>query len=100
MANLSDMQANLRDIQSSQNVILAHFHVVWHTVRCEVCNLQMPYTGEYRDLLTVLPMREPSIFRGIAVSLLRPVIGSNVEIDVVALNWVADVRKQIAAAFK
>jgi len=36
----------------------------------------------------------------IAVSLLRPVIGSNVEIDVVALNWVADVRKQIAAAFK
>ena len=36
------------------------------------------------------------IFRGIAVSLLRPVIGSNVEIDVVALNWVADVRKQIA----
>ena len=55
---------------------------------------------EYRDLLIVLPMREPSIFRGIAVSLLRPVIGSNVEIDVVALNWVADVRKQIAAAFK
>ena len=54
----------------------------------------------YRDLLTVLPMREPSIFRGIAVSLLRPVIGSNVEIDVVALNWVADVRKQVAAAFK
>ena len=54
----------------------------------------------YRDLLIVLPMREPSIFRGIAVSLLRPVIGSNVEIDVVALNWVADVRKQIAAAFK
>ena len=50
----------------------------------------------YRDLLIVLPMREPSIFRGIAVSLLRPVIGSNVEIDVVALNWVADVRKQIA----
>ena len=48
----------------------------------------------------VLPMREPSIFRGIAVSLLRPVIGSNVEIDVVAMNWVADVRKQIAAAFK
>ena len=28
-------------------------------------------------------MREPSIFRGIAVSLLRPVIGSNVEIDVI-----------------
>ena len=25
-------------------------------------------------------------------------IGSNVEIDVVALNWVADVRKQIAAS--
>ena len=50
---------------------------------------------QYRDLLTVLPMREPSIFRGIAVSLLRPVIGSNVEIDVVALNWVADVRKQM-----
>ena len=45
-------------------------------------------------------MREPSIFRGIAVSVLRPVIGSDVEIDVVALNWVADVRKQIAAAFK
>ena len=45
-------------------------------------------------------MREPSIFHGIAVSLLRPVIGSNVEIDVVTLNWVADVRKQIAAAFK
>ena len=30
----------------------------------------------YRDLLIVLPMREPSIFRGIAVSLLRRVIGS------------------------
>ena len=44
-------------------------------------------------------MREPSIFRGIAVSLLRPVIGTNVEIDVVALNWFA-VRKQFAAAFK
>ena len=58
------------------------------------------YTRLYRDLLIVLLMREPSIFRGIAVSLLRPVIGSNVEIDVVALNWVADVRKQIAAAFK
>ena len=42
---------------------------------------------KYRDLLIVLPMREPSTFRGIAVSLLRPVIGSNVEIDVVALNW-------------
>ena len=53
--------------------------------------------AKYRDLLIVLPMREPSIFRGISVSLLRPVIGSNVEIDVVALNWVADVRKQIAA---
>ena len=55
--------------------------------------------AEYRDLLIVLPTREPSKFRGIAVSLLRPVIGSNVEIDVVALmnctNWVADVRKQI-----
>ena len=50
--------------------------------------------NKYRDLLIVLPMREPSIFRGIVVSLLRPVIGSNVEIDVVALNWVADVRKQ------
>ena len=48
---------------------------------------------KYPDLLIVLPMREPSIFRGIAVSLLRLVIGSNVEIDVVALNWVADVRK-------
>ena len=45
-------------------------------------------------------MREPSIFHGIAVSLLWPVIGSNVEIDVVALNWFADVRKQIAATFK
>ena len=33
------------------------------------------------DLLIVLPMREPSIFRGIAVSLLRPVIGSNFEIE-------------------
>ena len=54
----------------------------------------------YCNLLIVLPLHEPSIFRGIAVSLLRPVIGSNVEIDVVALNWVADVRKQIAAAFK
>ena len=43
-------------------------------------------------------MREPSIFRGIAVSLLRLVIGSNVEIDVVELNWVADVRKQIRFA--
>ena len=32
---------------------------------------------EYRDLLIVLPKREPSIFRGIALSLLRPVIGSN-----------------------
>ena len=42
-------------------------------------------------------MREPSIFRGISVSLLRPVIGSNVEIDVFALNWAADVHKQIAA---
>ena len=45
-------------------------------------------------------MREPSIFRGIAVSLLRPVIDSNVEIDIVALNWFAHVRKQFAAAFK
>ena len=45
-------------------------------------------------------MPESSIFRGIAVSLLRPVIGCNVETDVVVLNWVADVRKQIAAAFK
>ena len=45
-------------------------------------------------------MREPSLFHGIAVSLLRPVIGSNVEIDIVTLNWVADVRKQIVAAFK
>ena len=58
------------------------------------------YIQEYRDPLIVLPMREPSIFRGIAVSLLRPVIGSNVEIDVVALNWFAHVRKQFAAAFK
>ena len=60
----------------------------------------MPDISKYRDLLIVLPMPEPSIFRGIAVSHLRPVVGSNVEIDVVALNWVADVRKQIAAAFK
>ena len=45
-------------------------------------------------------MREPSILRGIAGSLLRPVIGSNVEIDVVALNWFAHIRKQFAAAFK
>ena len=54
------------------------------------------------DLIRVLPtcMRDLSIFRGIAVSLLRPVIDSNVEIDVVALNWFADIRKQIAAAFK
>ena len=57
-------------------------------------------TVQYCDLLIVLPMYEPSIFHGIAVSLLRPVISSNVEIEVVALNWVADVRKQIAAAFK
>ena len=49
---------------------------------------------------TVLPMREPSIFRGIAISLLWPVIGSNVEIDVIALNWFAHVRKQFAAEFK
>ena len=42
-------------------------------------------------------MREPSIFRGIAVSLLRPMIGSNVEIDVVALNWFPHVREQFAA---
>ena len=33
-------------------------------------------TVQDRDLLIVLTMREPSIFRGIAVSLLRPVIGS------------------------
>ena len=33
---------------------------------------------KYRDLLIVLPMREQSIFRGIAVSLLRPVIGYKV----------------------
>ena len=32
-------------------------------------------------------MREPSIFRGIAVSLFWLVIGSQIEIDVVALNW-------------
>ena len=51
-------------------------------------------------LIIVLPMREPSIFRGIAISLLRPVIGSNVEIGVVALNWFAHVRKQFAVAFK
>ena len=35
---------------------------------------------KYRDLPIVLPMHKPSIFR--------------------ALNWVADVRKQIASAFK
>lgn len=58
------------------------------------------YEAKYRDLLIVLPMRERSIFRGIAVSLLRPVIDCNVETNVVALNWVADVRKQIVAAFK
>ena len=58
------------------------------------------FLPQYRDLLIVLPMREPSIFRGIAVSLLRPVIGSNVEIDVIALNWFAHVRKQFAAEFK
>ena len=57
-------------------------------------------TCMYRDLLIVLPMREPSIFRGIAVSLLRPVIGSSVEIDVIALNWFAHVHKQFAAEFK
>ena len=53
-----------------------------------------------KSIAIFLPMHEQSIFRGIAVSLLRPVIGSNVEIDVVAPNWVADVCKQIAAAFK
>ena len=37
--------------------------------------------SEYRNLLIVLSMHELSIFRGIAVSLLRPVIGSNVEIE-------------------
>ena len=52
------------------------------------------------DLIRVLPMCDLLIFRGIAVSLLRPVIDSNVEIDVVALNWFADIRKQIAAALK
>ena len=36
----------------------------------------LPYPIEYRDLLIAFPIREPSIFRGIAVSLLRPVIGS------------------------
>ena len=66
------------------------------TVTCASCVPRIPL--QYRDLLIVLPMHEPSIFRGIAVSLLRPVIGSNVEIDVVALNWVADVRKQIRFA--
>ena len=65
-----------------------------------VMDIYHDYTEQYRDLLIVLPMHEPSIFRGIGVSLLRPLIGSNVEIDVVALNWFADVRKQIAAAFK
>ena len=55
---------------------------------------------KYRDLLIFLPMGKPSIFRGIAISLLWPVIGSNVEIDVIQLNWVADVSRQIAATFK
>ena len=68
-------------------------NIMWY------CRLKIASCFNYCDLLIVLPMHEPSIFRGIAVSLLRPVIGSNVEIDV-ALNWVADVRKQIAAAFK
>ena len=45
-----------------------------------------------RDLLIVLPRPEPSIFRGIAVSLLRPVIASNFEIE-----WRT---KQIPAALK
>ena len=35
----------------------------------------------FSNLLIVLPMREPSIFRGIDVSLLGPVIGSNFEIE-------------------
>ena len=43
---------------------------------------------EYRDPLIVFLMREPSIFRGIAVSLFWLVIGSQIEIDVAALNWV------------
>jgi len=55
---------------------------------------------QYRNLLIVSSVCEPSIFLGITISLLWPVIGSNVKVDVVALNWVAGVRKQIAAAFK
>ena len=42
----------------------------------------------YRDPLIVFLMREPSIFCGIAVSLFWLVIGSQIEIDVTALNWV------------
>ena len=37
--------------------------------------------AQYCNLLIVLPMSKLSIFRGIAVSLLRPVIGSNIEIE-------------------
>ena len=69
-----------------------------NALKSSFCAILSHCFSMYRDLLIVLPMREPSIFRGIAVSLLRPVIGSNVEIDVVALNWVADVRKQIRFA--
>ena len=47
-----------------------------------------------RAIWFILPAHGAShiIIRGIAASLLRPVIGSNVETDVVALNWFADVR--------
>ena len=59
------------------------------TVTCASCVPRIPL--QYRDLLIVLPMREPSIFRGIAFSLLRPVIDSNVEIDVVALRPIRNI---------
>ena len=38
--------------------------------------------------MIVFLMREPSIFRGIVVSLFWPVIGYQIEIYVAALNWV------------
>ena len=37
-------------------------------------------------------MRETSISRGIALSLLRAVIGSKIVIDIATLSWVAHVR--------
>ena len=41
----------------------------------------------FLNMVIVLFMHEPSIFRGIAVSLFWLAIGSHIEIDVVALNW-------------